>query len=224
MNCDFMPIDFFKQPLSVITGTFVIFFFCFLVVVSVALYPGQYNPLHSWLSNLGNVYLNPQGAFFFNLSCIITGIILIPFFIGLYVWRDIRIWNKISLYLGQFFGITSAIALVMIGFFPETDMSAHIFYASIFFVTILVGLFFINFALFDNPKFIKAIGYYGFLVITVDIIFLIILGWDNDILTIINSTTFVPGLEWATVLLSIGWVGFMAYNMIDYSSSNKDYL
>jgi len=83
-----------------IIGLLTAFIFTIFTFISVALYPTPYNPLYDWVSNLGNINLNPFGSLFFNLGCIITGLILIPFIISLYQWNPSKIWSKIFLMIG----------------------------------------------------------------------------------------------------------------------------
>ena len=90
--------------LSSITGLLAVIIFSVFTFTAAALFPSMVNPLYIWLSNLGNVELNPSGAIFFNLGCIITGLILIPFFIGLYQWNLQKTLNKILLIIGQSLG------------------------------------------------------------------------------------------------------------------------
>ena len=73
--------------ISSISGLIAFIIFTVFILTSFTLYPTHYNPLYDWLSNLGNINLNPMGAFFFNWGCIISGLILIPFFFGLYSWK-----------------------------------------------------------------------------------------------------------------------------------------
>ena len=114
-----------KWSLSSITGLAALIIYSIFTFTAVALYPAPYNPLYDWLSNLGNVNFNPAGAVFFNSGCILTGIILVPFFAGLYRWYEPVRWKKILLLAGQVIGIFAGVALIMVGVFPETQIASH---------------------------------------------------------------------------------------------------
>jgi hypothetical membrane protein len=43
-------------------------------------YPDSYGPFTNWLSDLGNPLVNQSGAFFYNLGCILTALVLIAFY------------------------------------------------------------------------------------------------------------------------------------------------
>ena len=54
--------------LSSITGLLAVIIFSVFTFTAAALFPGLVNPLYVWLSNLGNVELNPSGGNFFQLG------------------------------------------------------------------------------------------------------------------------------------------------------------
>jgi hypothetical protein len=93
-----IKLKFHNYSLNALAGIMAFFIFTIFTLTSFALYPVSYNPLYDWLSNLGNIHFNPIGAYFFNWGCIISGLILIPFFAGLYAWKPQEIWSKILLY------------------------------------------------------------------------------------------------------------------------------
>jgi hypothetical protein len=93
-----MYLKFHNYSIGAIAGIIGFAIFTVFTLTSFFLYPTTYNPLHDWLSNLGNINLNPLGALFFNWSCIISGVTLILFFVGLYAWRPQKKWSKILLY------------------------------------------------------------------------------------------------------------------------------
>ena len=199
--------------LSSITGILSVLIFTFFTLTSLALYPTPYNPLYDWLSNLGNIDLNPLGAYFFNWGCILAGISLIPFFAGLYVWKPRETYSKILLIMGILLGVFASISLIMVGIFPETHITQHMLAAAGVFGSLFIIIILVNLALFNNPKFIRLIAYYGFLAIIIDLGFKYMLTANKDILAAFNPTTPVPGLEWASVFASLAYVGFLALNM-----------
>jgi hypothetical membrane protein len=209
-----MQIKYHNYSISSILGLTAFIIFTIFILTSVALYPTHYNPLYDWLSNLGNINLNPIGAFFFNWGCIISGIILIPFFVGLYVWKPQKTLNKLFLILGMVIGIFASISLIMVGIYPETQIIHHVQAATAVFSSLFLIIIVINLALFKNPKFIRGVAYFGILAVLVDITFQYVVASNKNILAVFNPTTPVPGLEWACAFLSMFWVALLALNMI----------
>jgi hypothetical membrane protein len=202
-----------NYSVSSITGLMAVIVFTVFTFTSLVLYPTPYNPLYAWLSNLGNIYLNPSGAIFFNLGCILSGIIMIPFFAGLYEWKPIKKLSKILLILGMLFGIYASVSLIMVGVFPETHLQQHLLAAAGVFSSLFIIIILLSVALFNHPKFIRLIAYYGIIPIIIDIIFQFI-SKGNNLLANFQQTIPVPGFEWAAVFASIAWVGFLAINML----------
>jgi hypothetical protein len=209
-----MELKVHKFSLSSITGLLAVLIFVAFTFTSLALYPVPYNPLYNWLSNLGNINLNPLGAVFFNSGCIISGLVLIPFFAGLYIWKPARKWSKILLLLGEILGILGSISLIMVGVYPETSIHQHIFASTGVFGSLFIIVVLLSMALYNNPKFIRGVAYYGLIPIVVDLSFLYVLSLYNNILAYYHSPVPVPGLEWAIVFSSLLWVGLLSVNML----------
>ena len=198
-----------------ILGILAVFVFTIFTFISVALYPTPYNPLYDWLSNLGNVNLNPSGALFFNGGCIITGLILIPFIASLYRWNSPMNWSKILLLIGIILGIFASISLIGVGVFPETHIKLHVLAASGVFGSLFLIIIFLIIALFKHPKFIHFVAYWGIIAVLIDLFFIIILSLPQyeNALAGFNHTVPIPGIEWASVFSSLLWVGLLSYNM-----------
>jgi hypothetical membrane protein len=187
-----------KWQISTVTGAAVITLYCVFTFSSWALYPTSYSPVANWLSDLGNSTTNPNGAILYNLGCILTGIALFPFFIGLYKWYTTEKWLEAALMISQTIGCAAAFALIMIGVFSEDAGSLHSLWSNIFFLLNLVVLLLTGAFLLTHPRCIKAIPAYGFLVAIINLAF------------IFASKT--PLLEWFTVFTALGYVGLLAYN------------
>jgi hypothetical membrane protein len=205
----------YKWSISSFTGILAFIIFTIFTFTSVALYPTPYNPLYDWLSNLGNINFNPVGAAFFNWGCIITGLILIPFFMGLYRWRPEPKYCQVLLFIGIILGIFASISLIGVGIFPETHIKQHILAATGVFGSLFIIIILLSISLFKHPKFIHLVAYWGILSILIDISFKIImfLPQYKDALTDFNPTVPLPGLEWAAVFSSLIWVLLISWNM-----------
>lgn len=193
-----------KWRIGSITGLMAIIIFLLTTFTALSLFPGPYTPLNNWLSDLGNPNYNPQGAIFFNLGCIITGILIIPFFIGLSRWKFDD--GSKGLTAAQVMGVFSSLSLVMIGIFPETSKPWHWIWSALFFSCLLITMILVNTSLWNHPRFMRKVAYYGLVVVVVDIFFI----------TIYNLQTGLPRplMEWMVVFLSLGWMGAIIYNMV----------
>ncbi len=95
----------------------------------------RYSPLENWLSDLGSHQLNPKGAIFYNLGIILTGIILLVFFMSLVEWK--MAGNKkqnAMLLLTQIFGFAGALAMIMSAVFPITFEGIHSFWSALLYI------------------------------------------------------------------------------------------
>lgn len=193
-----------KWPIGCVSGIAVILLYCTFTFTSLALYPTPYSPVTNWLSDLGNTSFNPVGAIVYNIGCVLTGIVLFPFFASLHKWYTHEKWRKISLIATQLVGFFAAFSLVMIGVFSEDFMEQHVFWSSVFFVLNLVVLILVGLSLFTHPSYIKSVAYYGFVVAGINMVFVLV--YDT------------PLFEWFTVFTALGYVGLLVYNMLKAQS------
>jgi hypothetical membrane protein len=135
---------------------------------------------------------------FFNSGCILTGLALFPFFAGMYKWYTNERWRKSLLRVTQLVGFVAAFALVMIGVFPEDRIVQHLFWAEVFFAFNLIMLILANVSLMNHRGFKKPVGYYGFAVALINVLFVVF-----------RNT---PVLEWFTVFTALGFVALLSYN------------
>ncbi|MBP1945033.1 DUF998 domain-containing protein [Methanobacterium petrolearium] len=191
------------------TGILAVFIFLILLFTAYLMFPGQYTPLENWMSDLGNMELNPQGAVFFNFGCIIAGFILIPFFVSL-SWLKREDDNKL-LITTQILGFIAAIFLIMVGIFPENYPPWHWMWSALFFITLLIFLVLVTIFMWSHPLFPRSLVYYGFFVIIVDLYFITI--------NIIPIWLPKPLLEWFSVISALGLLLGMSFVML--TSRNK---
>src|SRR6266540_2705326 len=114
----------------------------YLICTTVAFfdYPHVYSPFANWLSDLGNPIINPTGAFSYNLGCVLTGLCLTFFSLGLKIWNDGDRKRRTLLVIAQVTGILSSLALIVSAFFPlgaqtlihTISGKAHIFFTGFF--------------------------------------------------------------------------------------------
>ncbi len=183
-------------PLTTLFGIITIVIYCLFTAVSWAFYPDSFAPWTNYLSRLGNFDYNPFGAFFYNWGCILTGIVLIPFFISLIEWKSEKIIQTYILMLGMAIGFASAIALVMIGIFSEDLGSPHMTASSTFFIINFVTLIVLSIGLILNNEFPKLVGVLGIGVSLSSLLMELAVGG--------------PITEWYTVFASLTYVGLVA--------------
>ena len=188
-----------KWAVLPIAGILVILFYCAFTLTSIVLFPRPVSPMNDWLSDLGNSSYNPQGAIFYNVGCVLTGLALFPFFAGLYYWYTDEKWRKPLIMITQAVGFIAAFALMMIGVFSEDAGAIHHLWSLAFFVFNLLVLILANVSLMTHRKFIRPIGYYGFIVAVINLLFV--------------GLAYTSILEWFTVFTALGYVAFLSYNV-----------
>lgn len=138
------------------------------------LYNTKLNPLTNWLSDFGNPLMNPSGAVFYNMGCIIVAILLIVFYIGIYHWYRNRIIAKkyiICYVLAQISGIMASIFLILASLFPlGTNTDLHKTFGTVNMIGIDCFLDFTAISFFMNPNIKKRIGIIACLTATFNII------------------------------------------------------
>ncbi|MGA2676693.1 MAG: hypothetical protein ACLQG5_00835 [Methanobacterium sp.] len=117
--------------------------------------------------------------------------------------------------MGIILGVFASISLIGVGVFPETRINLHVLAASGVFGSLLFIIIFLSIALFNHPKFIHLIAYWGIIAVLIDLSLVIILSLPEyeNALSGFNPTVPIPGIEWASVFSSLIWVGLLSFNM-----------
>ncbi|MFW9897831.1 MAG: DUF998 domain-containing protein [Candidatus Thorarchaeota archaeon] len=186
-----------KWPISVVSGIFVIVIFWGFTLTSMAFFPNIYNPLVNWMSDLGSHSKNPKGYIYFNIGCIISGIAMFPFFLGLYEWYIGGRRNKILTMLTQVAGFYTALAMIMVGLFPEDTTEIHIFWSMSLFTISVLTFIFPSIALYKY-KFTRNIAIFGFMATTINLILWMLI---------------IPIMEWITIIFSFFFIGIIITSM-----------
>ncbi len=170
-------------------------------------YPSAYSPLANWLSDLGNPLVNPRGAFSYNLGCVVAGLCLIFFSLGLEIWHNGDKKRRILLTITQVTGVISSLALIVSAFFPlGTSTPVHSISAKvhIFFIG-----FFLSFSatiLLKHSGMPKWLAYFGFATALINFIYGAFL----------HSVFFA---EWPAIGLFIVYVLIISGNTLKQDSS-----
>jgi hypothetical membrane protein len=193
-----------KMPLTSVGGFLVIVIFLISVVTSSMLYSGSYSIVGNWISDLGSSNKNPIGHLYFNIGCVLTGVAIIISVVGLVKWKTTNRKHDKLILLSQYCGILMAFALTMVGLFSEDYGIIHRIWAIVFFISLLIFMIIVNFALKKHTNYIRWIWYYSVVSILIDFIF---------VLTLISGLR-IPIFEWLAVFSGLIWMGLIGYNTL----------
>ncbi len=136
------------------------------------MYPTSFDPLHNWLSDLGNPIANPKGAIFYDLGCIMTATLLAFFNVGLRIWRTDNRRKNGLLAIAQIAGLVSSASLILsaiytIGVFP----AVHSFMSMMIFVGFTFFFSFSSASLLSHPHFRKPLAFFGLACAAINFVF-----------------------------------------------------
>jgi hypothetical protein len=192
-----------KWPLSFFAGITAIIIYLVLALVAFLHYPSAYGPMTNWLSDLGNPQASPSGAIFYNLGCILTSLVLVPFYLGLRSWNTGEKKMKMLLTITQIVGVSSAVFLILAAIFPLGPYtSMHSFWSAMLSVAIGFFLTFSATAFWKHPSFKRWIAYYAFLAALVNFAY----GMSEAI-----GYKFFVG-EWVAIGMFVIYIFLIAYN------------
>ena len=196
-----------KWPLGTKVGLALIVVYCAFTFSAWRLFPTFYCPFENWISDLGNSDYNPRGSIFFNLGCIIAGLLGILFIYSLREWLTGNHRQDRMLRLSQYIGIVGSVFLVLVGGFSEDYPPYHGIFSVAFFATF--GIFILMFVptVFSHPKFIKPIGVFGFAAVVIDVI--------------LGVVSREPILEWITVAGFLLFVGLLSINISAFRKNEQ---
>lgn len=181
------------------------FLYTVLTLISWGFFPGPFNPLNNYLSQLGNSSLNPAGAIFYNMAIFSAGLSLIPMFLGIYKFYSREKASRL-LILILFLGILNGISIIMSGIFSEDFYEQHVVWSLMIFVTMIPLLFTTNIGLWNYQDFSKPISIYGILSGLFDTIFVIYV--------VLFGTSTGAILEWITVFAYMSWTILVASRIL----------
>jgi hypothetical membrane protein len=160
-------------------------------------YPPDYSPWANWLSDLGNPVVNPGGAGLYNAGVILTAVLLVMFFLGLYSWKinGNRV-QMIMLRLTQVFGILGSLSMLMSAVYPISQFSTHAFLSTMLYISLSTAFIF-SAAMLRYHRNVPR--------------WLLILGVSTAIIVLMTSIfQDVTVLEWITVFLYLGYVSMLS--------------
>jgi hypothetical membrane protein len=182
--------------LSFVTSIFAILCYLAFALLAFSRYPLPFSPLRNWLSDLGNADLNPSGSLFYNIGIVTTGILVLPFFLGLSQWKtgNNRRQN-LMLFITQGFGILGALAMVMSGLYPINLFAIHSFFSACLYILLGTAFAFSVAALRYHPTCPR---------------WLLILGASTALVAMLFGFFHtITVLEWVTVALFLCYLGVL---------------
>ncbi len=181
------------RHLSFIASILIVLCYLTFAILAYVQFPLPYSPIKNWLSDLGNVELNPHGAILYNIGIISTAVLLVLFFLGLLVWimQKNKIQN-IMLFLTLGFGILGSICMILSAVFPINYYKTHAFWSTSLYVMLSTAFIFSVAAFRYHQKFPRWLLVLGLLTAV------------SVILSIFMMNVYV--LEWITVLLFLAYV------------------
>jgi hypothetical protein len=198
-----MELNPLKLPVSSLAAPAAALVFFAFLLVSVQGYPQGFSPVDVSMSNLGNGELNPGGADVFNVGCMIAGLLLIPFFAGLYKWYTDELWRNLFVVVAQAAGIGAGISLFMTGHYSELFASEHSFWTTALFASLLLALLLANAGLLTHWRYSNWVGYIGLAATAVMAVF--VAGKF--------AIGIVPVFEWVSICLALVWIIAVAVDM-----------
>jgi len=200
-----------RWPWGTLFGFAVVVFYILFTSIAIARYPLEFSPLDSYLSMLGNAELSPDGAIFYNLGVILTGLAEVPFFIVIYLLYLHYSAKKWLLLIGLLGGLTNGLAIFMTGVNPlslTSDISAHVAWSYIIFFSLIPVLLAFGLALWRLKGISRYISLYGFVVCAIDIFFLITL-LSGQISGGLGSI-----MEWISEASYLVWIALIAIDVL----------
>jgi hypothetical protein len=132
-------------------------FFCFTglalillgIIYSAIVYRGRlgerFSPLNHFISELGEVGVNP-GARFFNLGLIVGGVLMLPYIVGL----GVKLGSWLG-WMGMVAGLAATQGVISVGLFPMNNLDPHIKAAQTYFRAGLVMVLLFGLAIVFQP-------------------------------------------------------------------------
>ncbi len=183
-----------KMPLSTLSALCLAIVFCSFTVTSIFYYPYPWSPVTTFLSDFGNVARSPSGALIYNAGCIMTAVAAVAFYIGMGDWSGGALLD-----LGRIFGVSSGVALAMIGVFSEDFPPQHRFWSYFFFTINFFAILLTNVSLMHRKGYGKPTMVAGFTLSALTLVSFLF--WGG-----------APAVEWFTVFASIAFALLVGYD------------
>ena len=198
-------------PLSSQMITIIIPIFTILVLISIILFGSTFSFVEHHMSTLGTQGRNPAGFLFFDIACIITGVLLFPFFYGTKEWKtDSKIFN-FFLYIFIGIGFIASFGIIMQAIFRGDFKPWHLIFSAVHWIANFFFLAIAPIPLLKNKKYYRSIT----IICVIATIF-------NFIYIITGAVH--PWIEWITAVTSLAFGALIGRNMVreEISSASRN--
>ncbi len=153
------------------------------------------------MSALGGEGNNPQGYMYFVVACIITGALLVPYFIGLFRWRTKSTLFNISLYIVIGFGFIASFGIIMQAIYRIDFYTPHMIYSGVHWLADMFLLMVAPFAMLFHKQYYKPISIVGVIATIFNIYYMVTLAQD-------------AWVEWITAISTLLFAVLVGANMV----------
>ena len=197
--------DMIKQfktwPLCAQTITIIIPVFTVLTLVSIILFGPTFSFVEHHMSTLGTQRWNPRGFLFFDIACIITGVLLFPFFYGTKQWQtDSKLFN-IFLYIFIGIGFIASFGIIMQAIFRGDFQPWHLIFSAVHWIANFFFLAIAPIPLLRHKKYYRSITIICIIATIFNFIYVITAGA-------------YPWIEWVTAATSFAFGALLGRNMV----------
>jgi hypothetical protein len=190
-------------------------FYCLFTVIAIQHFPGPFPATRYYLSVLGNVLKNPNGAVYYNLAVMVAGISIMLFYAGFVMWHSFHEKSKILVPI-MFFGIMNGLAIFMSGVYPEVPhYRIHFTWSLLIFIAFIPVMLLFSLYLIRYSGLNRIISNLGFLLGAYNLLFVIY------VLALGTSDGSI--LEWISVFSYIGWILLNAVNILLNNTYQKKF-
>lgn len=204
-----------RWPWGAIFGFAAVGLYISLTIIAIARFPRTVSPLDTYLSMLGNAHISPDGAIFYNLAVILTGLGEILFFIAIYAFYS-QYGRRWILNIGLLAGLINGVSVSMSGVYAEhINMDAHTTWSYLIFFSLIPVLLAFGLALRGMMGTFVWVTPYGFLVCAIDIILLATV-LSGGLGSRQGST-----MEWLSVFSYLIWVVLISLHLLKRSRADS---
>jgi len=177
-----LSMDDFKSfgRLACLSTVFVLVQFLILTTLAAIFYPGGYNYLGYYFSDLGAITArngapNTISSAIFLITLTLVGIFMIPTWIILPSLFKKSTYERITSYLGTSFGLLATPLLIGVALFPmDTEPELHGLFARYFFLAFGVAILIYSVAILLNEDYSNYYSIFGFVIFILVLIYVFV--------------------------------------------------
>ena len=195
--------------LACLSTVFVLVQFLLLTTIAALFYPGGYDYLGYYFSDLGaitarNGTLNSISSALFLISLTLIGIFMIPTWLILPSMFKNSTYEQIVSYFGSIFGLIAAPLIIGVGIFPmDTEPELHGLFARYFFLAFGLAILIYSIAILMNKDYSNYYSIFGFTIFILVLIYVFVnLG---EIHTLVQKIIVYSYIIWASIQVIRIW-------------------